>query len=45
MYEKVGTSTSRNPKGLHGLFRENFTLPYIQYTLYYPGNGIPRDNY
>jgi hypothetical protein len=24
--ESVGASTSRNPKGLHGLHRENFTL-------------------
>jgi hypothetical protein len=28
MYENVGASTSRNPKGLHGLYRDNFTLPY-----------------
>jgi hypothetical protein len=27
MSENVGTSTSRNPKGLHGLYRDNFTLP------------------
>jgi hypothetical protein len=26
MSENVGASTSRNPKGLHGLYRENFTL-------------------
>jgi hypothetical protein len=26
MSEKVGASTSRNPKGLHGLYRDNFTL-------------------
>jgi hypothetical protein len=24
--ENVGASTSRNPKGLHGLYRENFSL-------------------
>jgi hypothetical protein len=24
----VGASTSRNPKGLHGLYRDTFTLPY-----------------
>jgi hypothetical protein len=27
--ENVGASTSRNLKGLHGLYMENFTLPYI----------------
>jgi hypothetical protein len=26
MSENVGTSTSRNPKGLHGLCRDNFTF-------------------
>jgi hypothetical protein len=26
MSENVGASTSRNTKGLHGLYRENFTL-------------------
>jgi hypothetical protein len=26
MSENVGASTSRNPKGLHGLYRDNFTL-------------------
>jgi hypothetical protein len=26
MSENVGASTSRNPKGLHGLHGENFTL-------------------
>jgi hypothetical protein len=25
MSENVGASTSRNPKGLHGLYRDNFT--------------------
>jgi hypothetical protein len=25
MSENVGASTSRNPEGLHGLYRENFT--------------------
>jgi hypothetical protein len=29
MSENVGGSTSRNPKGLHGLYRDNFTLPYL----------------
>jgi hypothetical protein len=24
--ENVGASTSRNPKGLHGLYKENFTF-------------------
>jgi hypothetical protein len=28
MSENVGASTSRKPKGLHGLYRDNFTLPY-----------------
>jgi hypothetical protein len=27
----MGPSTSRNPKGLHGLYRENFTSPYLTY--------------
>jgi hypothetical protein len=26
MSENLGASTSRNPKGLHGLYRDNFTL-------------------
>jgi hypothetical protein len=26
MSENVGASTSRNPKGLHGLYRDSFTL-------------------
>jgi hypothetical protein len=26
MSENVGASTSRNPEGLHGLYRENFTI-------------------
>jgi hypothetical protein len=26
MSENGGASTSRNPKGLHGLYRDNFTL-------------------
>jgi hypothetical protein len=25
MSENVGVSTSRNPKGLHGLYRDNFS--------------------
>jgi hypothetical protein len=29
MSENVGASTSRNPKGLHGLYRDKFTLPYL----------------
>jgi hypothetical protein len=28
MSENVGASTSRNPKGLHGLYKENFTFTY-----------------
>jgi hypothetical protein len=27
MSENVGASASRNPKGFHGLYRKNFTLP------------------
>jgi hypothetical protein len=27
MFENVEASTSRNPKGLHGLYGDNFTLP------------------
>jgi hypothetical protein len=26
MAENVGASTSRNPKGLHGLYRDKFTF-------------------
>jgi hypothetical protein len=26
MFENVGASTSRNPKGLHGLYRDNFNF-------------------
>jgi hypothetical protein len=30
MSENAGASTSRSPKGLHGLYRDSFTfLPYI----------------
>jgi hypothetical protein len=31
MSEKEGASTSRNPKGLHGLYKDNFSfiLPFI----------------
>jgi hypothetical protein len=32
MSENVGASTSRNPKGLHGLYGDNFTLP-LQYPI------------
>jgi hypothetical protein len=28
MSENVGASTSRNPQGLHGVYRDNFTLAY-----------------
>jgi hypothetical protein len=28
MSENVGASTSHNPKGLHGLYRDNFTFTY-----------------
>jgi hypothetical protein len=28
MSQNVGASNSRNPKGFHGLYRDNFTLPY-----------------
>jgi hypothetical protein len=29
MSEYVGSSTSRNPKGLHGLYRDTFTFTFI----------------
>jgi hypothetical protein len=29
MSENVGASTSRNPKSLHGMNRDNLTLPYL----------------
>jgi hypothetical protein len=31
MSENVGASTSHNPKGLHGLNRENFTFALLCY--------------
>jgi hypothetical protein len=30
MSENVGTSTSGNPKGLRGLYRDNFTFTFIK---------------
>jgi hypothetical protein len=33
--ENMGASTSRNPKGLHGLYRDNFTLPYLAAQIQY----------
>jgi hypothetical protein len=35
MSENVGASTSDNPKGLHGLYRDNFTFAFTLPT--YPG--------
>jgi hypothetical protein len=32
MSENVGASTSRNPKGLHGLLRDNFTTALCGFT-------------
>jgi hypothetical protein len=32
MSENVGASTSRNPKGLHGLYAENFTFTFLPAT-------------
>jgi hypothetical protein len=32
MSENVVASTSHNPKGLHGLYRENFAFTYIHGT-------------
>jgi hypothetical protein len=29
MSENFGASTSRNPKGLHGLYRDNFTITFL----------------
>jgi hypothetical protein len=34
MSENVGASTSRNPKGLHGLYRDNFTLLFTSYIFF-----------
>jgi hypothetical protein len=34
MSANVGTSTSRNPKGLHGLYRDNFTFYISMYADY-----------
>jgi hypothetical protein len=33
MSENVGGSTSRNTKGLHGLYRENFNFNYMLYNI------------
>jgi hypothetical protein len=33
MPENVGGSTSCNPKGLHGLYRENYTLLILYLTV------------
>jgi hypothetical protein len=30
MSENVGASTSHNPKGLHGLYRDNFTFYFFE---------------
>jgi hypothetical protein len=35
MSENVGASNSYNPKGLHGLYRDNFVLPYLYLFMYY----------
>jgi hypothetical protein len=35
MPENVGASTSHNPKGLHGLYMDKFTLPGHQHLLNY----------
>jgi hypothetical protein len=37
MSENVGASTSRNPKGLHGLYRDNFSFihKFIKETVYW----------
>jgi hypothetical protein len=32
MLKNVGASTSHKPKGLHDLYRDNFTLPYLSKT-------------
>jgi hypothetical protein len=31
--ENVGAPTSRNPKGLHGLYRDNFTFTLLRFLL------------
>jgi hypothetical protein len=40
MSENVGASTSRNPKGLHGLYKDKFTftLPVINQVNSYKAN-------
>jgi hypothetical protein len=42
MSESVGASTSRNPKGLHGLYRYNFTF-YILLMRFLQGTGSPHN--
>jgi hypothetical protein len=38
--ENVGVSTCRKPKGLHGLYKDNFTLPYLTFTCCDSGYNI-----
>jgi hypothetical protein len=33
MSENVGASTSYNPKGPHGLYRDNFNLMHVSYII------------
>jgi hypothetical protein len=35
MFENAGASTSRNPVGLHGLYRDNFTFTLPYHTILY----------
>jgi hypothetical protein len=34
MSENVGASTCRNPKDLHGLYRDNLTLPFLVFKIF-----------
>jgi hypothetical protein len=38
MSENMGTSTSRNPKGLHGLYKDNYLYPRRPERLWCPTN-------
>jgi hypothetical protein len=40
MSENVGASTSRNPKGLHDLYRDNLPLPFDILYYSWPTQGM-----
>jgi hypothetical protein len=40
MSENAGASTSRNPKGLHGLYRDNFKLYLTLHSIHHDGESL-----